>query len=42
MKKLLVKKKVEFGGVIATEFVGLKSKMYLIKKINDRELNTAK
>ena len=31
-----------FGGVIATEFVGLKSKMYSIKKINDKELNTAK
>ena len=34
--------KDEFGGVIATEFVGLKSKMNSIKKINNRELNTAK
>ena len=25
--------KDEFGGVIATEFVGLKSKMYSIKKL---------
>ena len=30
------------GGVIATEFIKLKPKMYSIKKINDRELNTAK
>ena len=34
--------KDEFGGVIITEFVGLKSKMYSIKKIDDKEHNTAK
>ena len=34
--------KDEFGGVIVIEFVGLKPKMYSIKKINDKELNTAK
>ena len=41
-KKVIGKMKNEFGGVIATEFVGLKSKMYSIKKINDKELNTTK
>ena len=34
--------KDEFGGVIVTEFVGLKSKMYSIKKIDGKEHNTAK
>ena len=34
--------KDEFGGVIITEFVGLKSKMYSIKKIFGKEHNTAK
>ena len=32
----------EFGGVIIIEFVGLKSKMYSIKKIDGKEHNTAK
>ena len=32
----------EFGGVIVTEFVGLKSKMYSMKKIDGKEYNTAK
>ena len=41
-KRAICKTKDEFGGIIATEFVGLKSKMYSIKKINDKELNTAK
>ena len=34
--------KDEFGGVIIDEFVGLKSKMYSIKKIDGKESNTAK
>ena len=38
--------KEEFGGVIVSEFVGLKSKMYSIKRIDgkehDREHNRAK
>ena len=32
-KKVIGKMKDEFGGVIIDEFVGLKSKMYSIKKI---------
>ena len=31
--------KDEFGGVIVDEFVGLKSKMYSIKKIDGKEYN---
>ena len=34
--------KDEFSGVIVDEFVGLKSKMYSMKKIDDKECNTAK
>ena len=34
--------KDEMGGVIIVEFIGLKSKMYAIKKIDGREINTAK
>ena len=34
--------KNESGRVIVSEFVGLKSKMYSIKKIDDKEHNTAK
>ena len=34
--------KDEFGGVIIVEFVGLKSKMYSMKKNDDKECNTAK
>ena len=34
--------KDESGGVIIIEFVGLKSKMYSIKKIDGKEHNTAK
>ena len=34
--------KDEFGGVIVTEFVGLKSKMHYMKKIDVKECNTAK
>ena len=42
-KKVIGKMKDEFGGVIVSEFVGLKSKMYSIIKKNDgKEYNTAK
>ena len=41
-KKVIGKTKDEFGGVIITEFVGLKSKMYSIKKIDGKKHNTAK
>ena len=41
-KEVIGKMKDEFGGVIVTEFVGLKSKMYSIKKIDGKEHNTAK
>ena len=34
--------KDEFGGVIIDEFIGLKSKMYSIKKIDGKESNTDK
>ena len=33
--------KDEFGGVIVSEFVGLKPKMYSIKKFDGKEHNTA-
>ena len=32
-EKVVGKMKVEFGGIIVDEFVGLKSKMYSIKKL---------
>ena len=41
-KKVIGKMKDEFGRVIIAEFVGLKSKMYSIKKIDRKEHNTAK
>ena len=41
-KKVIGKMKDEFGGVIVVEFVGLKSKMHSMKKINGKECNTAK
>ena len=34
--------KNELGGVIVNEFVGLKSKMYSVKKIDGKECNSAK
>ena len=40
-KKVIGKMKDEFGGIIVSEFVGLKSKMYSIKKIDGKEHNTA-
>ena len=41
-KKVIGKMKDEFGGIIVSKFVGLKSKMYPIKKIDGKEHNTAK
>ena len=41
-KKFIGKMKVKFDGVIVSKFVGLKSKMYSIKKIDGKECNTAK
>ena len=41
-KKVIGKMKDEFGGVIVTEFVGIKTKIYSMKKIDDKESNTAK
>ena len=40
--KVIGKMKDECGGIIADEFVGLKSKMYSMKKIDGKECNTAK
>ena len=34
--------KDKFGGIIIDEFVGLKSKMYSMKKIDLKEYNAAK
>ena len=41
-KKFIGKMKDEFGGVIVVEFVGLKSKMYSMKKTDGKDCNTAK
>ena len=41
-KKVIGKMKYESGGVIVTKFVGLKSKMYSMKKLDGEEYNTAK
>ena len=41
-KKVIGRMKDEFGGVVIIEFVGLKSKMYSIKKIDGKEHNTSK
>ena len=41
-KNIFDKMKDELGGFIVIEFVGLKSKMYPIKKIDGEESNTAK
>ena len=40
--KVIGKMKDEFGGVVADEFVGLKSKMHSVKKIDCKEYNTVK
>ena len=41
-KKVIDKMKDEIGGIIIDAFIGLKSKMYAIKKIDGTESNTAK
>ena len=41
-KRVIGKMKDEYGGVIIVEFVGLKSKMHSIKKIDGSESSTAK
>ena len=41
-KKVIGKMKDEYGGVIIDQFIGLKSKMCLIKKIDGSESSTAK
>ena len=41
-KRNIGKMKVEYGGAIIDQFIGLKSKMYSIKKINGSESSTAK
>ena len=41
-KNVIGKMKVEYRGVIIGEFVGLKSKMYSIKKIDGNESSTTK
>ena len=41
-KKVIGKMGDEYAWVIIDEFIGLKSKMYSIKKIDGRESNTAK
>ena len=41
-KKVIGKMKDEFGGVIVDKFVGLRSKMYSMKKSYGKECNTAK
>ena len=41
-KKVIGKMKDEYGGAIIDQFIGLKSKMYSIKKINSSESSTTK
>ena len=41
-KKVIGKMKDEYGGAIVDEFIGLKSKIYSIKKIDGSESTTAK
>ena len=41
-KKVIGKMKGEYGGAMIDQFIGLKSKMYSIKKINGSESSTTK
>ena len=41
-KKVIGKMKGEYGGLIIDQFIGLKSKMYSIKKIDGSESSTTK
>ena len=41
-KKVIGKMKEQYGGAIIDQFIGLKSKMYSIKKINGSESSTTK
>ena len=41
-KKVIGKMKDEYGGAIIDQFIGLKSKMYSVKKINGSESSTTK
>ena len=41
-KKVIGKMKDEFKGEIISEFVGLKSKMYSLISVNDKEVTKAK
>ena len=42
IKKVIGKVKVKYGGVIIDQSIGLKSKIYSIKKINGSESSTTK
>ena len=41
-KKVIGKMKDDYGGVFTDQFIGLKSKMYSIKKIDGSESSTTK
>ena len=41
-KTVIGKMKDEYGGVIIDQFIGLKSRMYSIKKIDGKESSTTK
>ena len=41
-RKVIGKMKDQSGGIVVTEFVGIKSKIYSMKKIDGKECNTAK
>ena len=41
-RKVIGKMKDQSDGIVVTEFVGIKSKIYSLKKIDGKECNTAK